>query len=375
MFLQFGSGSFLEIHLLPENVFLCSFFGLKPCIDSLIMVVEQSRGTKSGKKLEFMEIPYELRMAIERLTAGFAIGELKRSAQSLSLRYRTEGGNGKRLATQDDEAVAYAAARMPATYGAVYQSLKYALDLTECRPQSLLDAGAGTGAAAWAADALLDLERIVCLEREEAMIRIGRILMREAGPPALRNAEWIRRDFTADAIPGKADLVIASYALNELGEEQRMHTVEKLWNAAEIMLLLVEPGTPAGYSQMMKARDVLLKQGAQIAAPCPHENECPLPQGDWCHFKCRVPRSRLHRLLKEGEAPYEDEKFTYLAVTRQPPKRGAARVLRHPAVDKGRITLDLCLSDRIGKIHIYKKDGALFKQARKAKCGDVFTFR
>lgn len=65
-----------------------------------------------------MEFPLELRMAIEQKAQGFSTAELMREAQELSRRYREESGQGKRLSTTDRQALAYAAVRMPATFGA-----------------------------------------------------------------------------------------------------------------------------------------------------------------------------------------------------------------------------------------------------------------
>ena len=172
-------------------------------------------------------------------------------------------------------------------------------------------------------------------------------------------------------------MVVASYVLNELPPEGRRAGAERLWAAASGMLLLVEPGTPAGYALLREARDALLSAGARMVAPCPHEGPCPIAGEEWCHFTCRVARSRLHRRLKEGDAPYEDEKFAYLALCRKEilpagalPE--AARVLRHPQVEKGRITLTLCAPDGRKTLTVSKKDAARFRLARKAKCGDPF---
>ncbi|REK55353.1 MAG: rRNA methyltransferase [Thermobacillus sp.] len=319
-----------------------------------------------------MELPQQLRLAIERHIQGMDHAKLKRDLQSLSERYRTAGGRGRRLLTEDAEAASYAIARMPATYGAVAAALNYALERTPERPETLLDCGAGTGAASWAADALLDLRGVTCLEREPAMIRLGRSLAADASP-ALRNADWVRRDLAKDDIPERAELVLASYVLNEMNEADRAAAVVKLWNAAERMLLIVEPGTPAAYRGLMAVREQLLRLGAHLAAPCPHASACPMEGEDWCHFRCRIPRSRLHKQLKDGAAPYEDEKFSYLAVTREPCGRAEARIIRRPRIDKGRIGLELCTPDGLRSVDVHKKDGELFKRARKAECGDAFS--
>lgn len=317
-----------------------------------------------------MEFPAALTNAIQQLAAGYPMAQLKSAAQELSRRYRQETGQGKVLLNEDLQAAAYALARMPATFGAVASALGYALEAADFAPKTLLDAGAGTGAACWAAEALLPLERVICLEREGAMRRLGQELMCE-GSEALQGSVWQAVDLTAAAPLPKAELVVASYVLGELSPAARIAALQKLWEAAEGMLLIIEPGTPAAFAQIELARQILVGQGAHIAAPCPHEQPCRLTGQDWCHFACRVPRSRLHKQLKGGEAPYEDEKFSYLALARFEVCHNKSRILRHPQVAKGQIGLMLCGVQENKSVLVKKKDGALFKAARKAKCGDA----
>ncbi len=336
-----------------------------------------NRTRAEGKEAFSMDFPLELRAAVERAAEEVGLPRLLDDARTLSRRYRGEERDGSRLLTRESEAAAYAAVRMPATFGAVSAALEYAAErLPAFRPVSLLDVGAGTGAAAWAAEAVFGVESVRCLEREKAMRSWGKRLMAE-GPAALRTASFEEYDLAAGPVPGKAELVVASYVLNELPPEGRRAGAERLWAAASGMLLLVEPGTPAGYALLREARDALLSAGARMVAPCPHEGPCPIAGEEWCHFTCRVARSRLHRRLKEGDAPYEDEKFAYLALCRKEilpagalPE--AARVLRHPQVEKGRITLTLCAPDGRKTLTVSKKDAARFRLARKAKCGDPF---
>lgn len=316
-----------------------------------------------------MEMPFELREALENQLQDAKLDRMITDSQNISMRYRTQSGKGDRLLTSDSEALSYAAARMPATYGAVYSALEKTIAKANCTPYTMLDIGAGTGAASWAAATLLGLMDLTCLEREGAMRRLGSKLM-EYGPQVLRNAKWLEHDLDTDAIPGKADLVIASYVLNEMSEDGRKRAIEKLWDSVQMVLLLVEPGTPAGFFHLYEARGMLLERGAHIAAPCPHEAECPKSHDDWCHFVCRVARSRLHKQLKGGEAPYEDEKFSYIAFVRDTSSCDGMRVLRHPQVRGGHVMLEVCTADGIKDIKLTKKDGERYKKARKAESGD-----
>jgi len=318
-----------------------------------------------------MELPQSLRSAIENLLESVSHSELLTDAQNISMRYRSQRGKGERLITDKTEALAYAASRMPATFGAIYTALENSMLMARCRPKTLVDAGAGTGAASWAADSILDLDNITCIEKETVMHDIGSELMKY-GPEPLRKAEWIKGDLvTADIL--KADLVIAAYVLNEISVNKRKEVIEKLWSSSEMMFLIVEPGTPAGYSNLMDARHLLIELGANIVSPCTHQNACPKEGNDWCHFTCRISRSRLHRRLKGGEAPFEDEKFSYICVVREKCNIQGMRVLRHPLVHSGYVQLEVCTAEGIKNIKLSKKDGEQYKKAKKAIAGTLLS--
>src|SRR5262249_39384195 len=95
-------------------------------------------------------LPAELRAALDAKLEGLSRRDVAERAADISKAYR-EGGNSGAIAS-DTDALAYALARMPATYAAVAACLNA---LQEVRPdfvpQSLLDVGAGPGTASWAA--------------------------------------------------------------------------------------------------------------------------------------------------------------------------------------------------------------------------------
>ena len=314
--------------------------------------------------------PQELTAALEALVAGRDNAQMGRDAQTISENYRLRTGSGARLLTKESEALAYAASRMPATAAAAYTVISRAIETSGIAPYTLLDCGAGTGAASWAADALIDLESVTCLEREEAMRSVGAKLMQEAGG-ALKGASWSSWDMTDKAPLPRAGLVIEGYMLGELAENMRLPAARRLWDAAGEMLILIEPGTPQGFANLLAVREYLCSLGAFVAAPCPAgAGKCPMKEADWCHFTVRVQRTKLHKLLKGGDAPYEDEKFAYMVFTREAPKEPCtARVLRHPQIDPGRIALTLCEGGKKITRTITKKD-PLWKRARKIGAGD-----
>ncbi|WP_244834055.1 small ribosomal subunit Rsm22 family protein [Clostridium sp. BJN0001] len=318
-----------------------------------------------------MDLPAELKNYIENQTFNIKNETLINSRKSLTDKYKNKSGKGLNLIDSDNDASVYSIVRMPATFGSVYSALKYTLENIDSTFSSLIDVGAGTGAASWAAYSLINLEKITCLEREDKMRNLGSKIMK-TGPNILNNANWIKYDITKDSLKEKGDIVITSYMLNELSEDFRIKAIDKLYDMTNNLLLIVEPGTPQGFKNIKMAREYLLKEGAHIIAPCPSNNTCQIEDSDWCHFSCRIQRSKLHRILKKGDAPYEDEKFSYIAVSKNDFKlKPYSRILRHPIIKKGHISLQICTdNNKVENLSLTKKDGSLYKSSKKLKWGD-----
>ena len=313
-----------------------------------------------------MEVPQELKQAIEKQIEKNKISSIIENSQVISERYRKNVGDGKKMLTKQEEAIAYSISRMPSTYCAVYSVFQHILEINNEKLSSLLDVGAGTGSAVWAINELIDLDKTICLEREKVMIDIGKELMENT---KLENVEWKQFDILKDDIKEKSDIVVTSYMINELPDKES--SILKLWEATEKILVIIEPGTPMGYKNIIKTREVLLKKGAKIIAPCSHQGKCELPNDDWCSFYVRVARSGVHKLSKKGELSYEDEKFSYIAFSKVQDNNGKDRILRHPQIRQGHIKIKLCTPTGIEEKTITKKDGLIYKQVKKLDAGDI----
>jgi ribosomal protein RSM22 (predicted rRNA methylase) len=165
--------------------------------------------------------------------------------------------------------------------------------------------------------------------------------------------------------------VLLAYVLDEMAPDARGPVIERLWQATRDMLVIVEPGTPAGWSRILSVRDRLIAAGAHLVAPCPHALACPLSAPDWCHFAQRVARSRMHRRIKSADVPWEDEKFTYIAAARHPGKPVQARVIAPVQVRGGTVSLKLCEETGMARQRLLsRRDGERFRQARRLAWGD-----
>ena len=185
--------------------------------------------------------------------------------------------------------------------------------------------------------------------------------------------KWIHGDLSHSLSQlERADLVTLAYVLNELEPDLRLALITRLWNLTDGVLLIVEPGTTAGWQRLLIIRDHLLAMGAYVVAPCPHSETCPLAKPDWCHFSARVERSRVHRLAKDAELGYEDEKYSYLAFARSQPMPTPARILASPHRRSGLVQLKLCTQEgKLEQRSFSKRDGTLYKKVRKLDWGDV----
>lgn len=317
-----------------------------------------------------MELPSLLRAGVDEILRDTPIADIKKAAEALSQRYRGEIRDGRLHLSERAAATAYLATRLPATYAAVRASLSAIADVRpEWSPQTLLDVGSGPGSVLWAArDQWPSIEHATMVEASEAIRQIGERLARESGA----RTSWIAADIQRGlpALEG-AELVTLAYVLGELAPAAINPLIDRLWELSRDVLLVVEPGTPAGWQRMLLVRDRLIALGAHIIAPCAHAARCPLAAPDWCHFSRRVARSRTHRLAKDADVPWEDEKFIYLAVSRTPNDAPAARVLARPRAASGAVRLKLCSPNgQVEERLVTKRQGNDYKTARRVDWGD-----
>ena len=316
------------------------------------------------------DLPTELRAALDARLHGLSRSDAAARAAVISRTYRDGGGSG--AIRSEADALAYALARMPATYAAVTASLNALAGATpDFAPKSLLDVGAGPGTASWAAAETFSSLRAFTLFDANGALRT--LALDLAGASARLRGMAYRRSEARAALAGAdaADLVVATYMIGEISESERTTLAELMWAKTSDTLLVVEPGTPAGYARILGLRAHLIAAGAHVAAPCPHDGKCPLTAPDWCHFTQRLPRSQAHRQIKGAELAYEDERFAYVALTRAPPAQRPARVLAQPEVSKVEVTAKLCTPAGLAITKVPRRAKAGFARARRWRWGDA----
>lgn len=327
-----------------------------------------------------MDIPHQLKQAIADELSGCGKKELGSAREELTLRYRSKeerehlAAKEKAFMSSEGHRKAYIAARMPATYAAVRRALQETrLRMPRTEIKSLLDLGSGPGTAMWAAlDIFPQIEKVTLLEKDKELIAIGKRLASYGEHPAMKEAVWVEENLTGSSCFEKHDLVIASYVMGEIPQKDCLNVVQVAWEASVESLTIIEPGTPSGFALIKDLRHHLINAGGNIVAPCPHALACPMAGGDWCHFSERVERTSQHRQAKGGSLGYEDEKFSYIAAAKNPCAMAKSRILRHPQKHSGHMSFFLCTRDGLKTQTLSRKDGELYKKARKLDWGDDF---
>jgi ribosomal protein RSM22 (predicted rRNA methylase) len=329
-----------------------------------------------------MQLPPTLRRAVEQELAACDGSKLRAASARLSECYREADSTLAPAALSNDEQrAAYLAVRLPATFAAVVAALTWTREScgngVNSEVSSVLDLGSGPGTVLWAATQVFPtLHSATAIERDSKLIEIARRLSAHSAHCALREATWMQGDLTAKLPEGAWDLVVCSYTLNELREEQRAEFIRKAWARTKKLLVVIEPGTKLGFANVLALRTRLLADGATLAAPCPNSLACPMARcGDWCHFAARVERTADHRRLKDATLGHEDEKFSYAAFSRSPQspvQSPSARIVRHTKVFSGYTQLTLCKEGEIANTTITRSKKEDWRRLKRLGWGDAW---
>jgi ribosomal protein RSM22 (predicted rRNA methylase) len=163
--------------------------------------------------------------------------------------------------------------------------------------------------------------------------------------------------------------VILGHVLNELAPQARAAVVAAAWQLTGGMLLIVEPGTPDGFTVVRAARDALLLEDAHTIAPCAHDRPCPLER-DWCHFPQRLKRPDFQRRARGAPSEWEDAKFAYAALARFSP--GApiwGRVIREPTSNKAYAETIISSRDGVARYRALKRHRETFRLVKELEWG------
>jgi len=298
---------------------------------------------------------------------------VRQSIDDLATFYRDSKAMGQAKGPPADARTACAAnmaSRAPATFAILSDLLTTnAAEAGFSTARTMLDLGAGPGTATWSA--MSCLPNLVSFTQLEPNPHFSRLAYAVAS--RLRKTECVtfrHQHLKQLDEEERHDLVIASYVLNEIPGSDVTAIIDKLWRVADGALIIVEPGSPLGFQRIVQVRAALIALGAHIIAPCPNSKPCPVAENDWCHFSMRIPQTQRQVVTSLKPRDFNDEKYAYLIASRQPGNPASARLIRRPIHGKGHVHLDLCEEGEVRRRTITRRDGPLYKDARKVRWGD-----
>ena len=294
------------------------------------------------------------------------------AAQDLSGIYRAH--EFEKALHSTEQVLAYAATRLSATYGVAHRVLSEITSLSMAGIRNLVDLGSGPGTVLWAAQALFpELVQATLIEQNQGMIRMGEKLAEKVKEKRL-HVSWKQASLEKISELPPVDLVVMSYSLGEINDKTLQESIAvKAFKAAKHFLAIMEPGTPQGFQTMKAIRDQLIRLGGFVAGPCTHNNPCPLSDKDWCHFSASIGRASYHRRMKNATLPHEDEKFTYLIISKDPKIfqqiTSTARIIKKPLKRAGHVRLDICDSSGIRRVTYSRRHKGSYEAAKDMKWG------
>ncbi|KDO33714.1 hypothetical protein SPRG_19324 [Saprolegnia parasitica CBS 223.65] len=239
-------------------------------------------------------------------------------------------------------------------------------------PKSLLDFGGGPGTAAWVAKQFYDdsINEYRIIEPSQSMLDAAQVTMEGFRGLSFRKSLG---EMKREIEKGKTyDLITLSFVLSDITNDvERIAIVSTLWSllADGGRLVIVDRGNSWGSLQVRSARQFVLDslttnqeeviasddavphvEGGRILGPCPHAKECPMKEGEWCHFVQRTPQVSQPRLpTPQRWTGYHSMKFSYVTLEKKAGYSSAAndeethaRLTRGPLTSTRQVTIDLC---------------------------------
>ncbi|KAJ7374597.1 Methyltransferase-like protein 17, mitochondrial [Desmophyllum pertusum] len=327
---------------------------------------------------------------------------------------KPRGAEYKLIRYDKRESAAYAASRIPASYGATLRVFhEISRREPDFQPETLLDFGSGSGSATWAAhekwgDSIREYQ---CVDVSQDMNDLAEYLLR--GGEGLKNSLYIPKVYFKRFLPVSNlisyNVVVASYALSEIPKASlRQMAVRSLWGKTSDFLVIIEHGNSEGFEITAEARNLVLKNGdgesveteasagnefqyldpaaeemddGFVFSPCPHDVKCARSDAKTrdhpCNFEQRVQLAFSQKNTRLKKRGFHTARFSYIVLrkgARDSEEKPWPRVLEPLRLRRRHVICKLCCSsgDLKHKIFTKKKDGDIYKCARHlTKWGDL----
>lgn len=328
----------------------------------------------------FANLPVKVEQAIMDILAQQDSDDWVQHAITLHEQYlsRTSGFGRVTLRSVHD-VLAYLALRAPATYAQIYSSLTQIQELLPSwQPTKILDLGTGPGTGSWAAKAIWSsIAESISVDEHKEFLRVGKQIENNANLDM--DMHWLQADLQK-GLPEQLetyDIIIIANVLNELNPKAADKLIGQAFDLCQGILVIIEPGTPAGSSIIENASRKLSKAGNLLA---PYIQNTFISKTDYyIHFSQRFIRPEFQRRIRQHmrdtslmASDWEDTKYAYTIISKLNPEVIPwGRCIGQVHIQKGFLEVPILTKDGIQKVKVMKRNYDQYTFAKDLKWGQL----
>lgn len=326
----------------------------------------------------FANLPAPLEQAIADLLAKQDTDEWVSDAVHLHEQYiGRQLQFGKVSLKSKNDSLAYLALRTPATYAQVYGALEHCKELLpNWEPESLLDLGSGPGTGSWVAKEIWPtIRESTAIDQHFDFLTIGRQLYKSTQNDL--TIHWEQEDLKKGvSIKDKQfDIVLIANVLNELSPTIADKVIGQAFDLCKGILVIIEPGTPAGGSITENAARKLGKAGYLLA---PYMQNTFISTSDYyLHFPQRFIRPEFQRRIRQHmrdksfmASDWEETKYAYTVISKiEPGMQPWGRCIGPVHIQKGFLEIPILTKDQIETIKVLKRNREQYAYIKDLKWG------
>lgn len=327
----------------------------------------------------FINLPQAIEKSIDAILAEQKKSSWIASAESLHDRYLDrDKDSGSSYLESPEDALAYLALRLPATYAQVVSALSAIAEVVPSwKPQTILDIGSGPGTGVMAAQTIWSsLSTATCLDADRDLLRLGERIFRDAELPmqVIWQREDIRKKLKEE---GSYDIVLFANVLNELSPAEVDRQIDAAYKLCRGVLIIVEPGTSYGNTLIESVARKFADTKSLIA---PYIGGSFVPSEDyWIHFSQRFIRPEFQRRLRQHmrestlmASDWEDTKYCYVAISKIPSETQAwGRCIGPVKKQKGFFEVPILTKDTILQSKVLKRNKEQYNFTKDISWGDL----
>lgn len=328
----------------------------------------------------FVNLPPKISEAIYSMLSLPENGRWIANAEKLHERYMTREKDTEASYIHDSlDVFAYLGLRSAATYAQIAGALLQVQEvMPSWQPISLLDIGCGPGTGVWAAKTLWpSIKTVTCLDQDKNFLTVGKQILEKSELDI--HADWQQQNVVTGLgnIPQMYDLVIIANVLNELDPEDAKALVNNALMRCKGILILLEPGTPFGYSIIQTTTKNTARKGTLLAPYI--DNSYVKSDEYWIHFPQRFVRpeflKRIRQHMRDSTlmaSDWEEAKYSFVAIGKMLPEETVwGRCIGPMKKQKGFLEVPILTKDKILYVKVLKRHKDQYAFAKELKWGQT----